>query len=153
MIFPQVKICSLDDLQIKIPLDRREVVFTNGCFDILHYGHMKYLEHAKSFGKILVVAVNSDDSVVRLKGNSRPINTLDIRMYQLACLEFVDFVTYFNEDTPFEIISKFKPGVLIKGGDYEVNDIVGHDIVKNTLTIDLVDGYSTTSLINKIKSM
>lgn len=152
MIIPQAKIKNIDDLLVALPLDKIGIVFTNGCFDILHYGHMKYLSVAKTLGNVLVVAVNDDDSVRRLKGPSRPLNSVAIRMYQLACLEFVDYVTYFSEDTPYEMISKLKPEVLVKGGDYRIPDIVGHDIVEQTRVIDLVNGYSTTDLINRIKT-
>lgn len=152
MINPQVKIHSLDDLQVRLPLDRSEVVFTNGCFDILHYGHLKYLLDARQLGKILIVAVNSDESVKRLKGDSRPVNPVGIRMYQLAALEFVDFVFQFPQETPFTVISKLKPGILVKGGDYEIHEIVGHDIVPKTISLPFVEGYSTTDLINKLKS-
>ena len=154
MITPQSKIKALDDLVVAFTRfsKRDDVVFTNGCFDILHYGHLKYLSAAKKLGKVLVVAVNSDDSVKRLKGNSRPINQLSVRMFQLACLEFVDYVTHFSEDTPFATIAKLNPGILVKGGDYMIHEIVGHELVANTQVINLVNGYSTSDLIRKIKS-
>jgi len=152
MIMPKNKIKSLDDLLVELPLTRVGIVFTNGCFDIIHYGHMKYLSVAKTYGNVLVVAVNDDDSVKRLKGDSRPINSLAIRLFQLACLECVDYVTYFGEDTPYEMISKLKPDVLVKGGDYTIPEIVGHDIVEQTFPIQLVNGYSTTDLIARLKA-
>lgn len=153
MIKPEIKIQLLDDLQVRLPLDRSEIVFTNGCFDILHYGHLKYLSDARALGNALIVAVNSDDSVRQLKGDSRPINPVGVRMYQLACLEFVDYVVQFYGETPYNIISKLKPGILVKGGDYEIKDIVGHTIVPKTVSLPFVDGYSTTGLIDKLKSL
>jgi len=154
MITPQSKIKALDDLVVAFNRFSKhdDIVFTNGCFDILHYGHLKYLYAAKKLGKILVVAVNSDDSVKRLKGKSRPINSLDVRMFQLACLEFVDYVTHFSEDTPISVITKLYPGILVKGGDYMIEEIVGHNVVANTQSIPLVNGFSTSDLIRKIKA-
>lgn len=131
-----------------------EVVFTNGCFDILHLGHVDYLEKAKEKGDKLILGLNSDDSVSRLKGESRPINKVEARARLLAALAFVDAVVTFGEDTPLELISYLKPDVLVKGKDYEVSNIVGADIVMENggkvETIDLVDGFSTTGIINKI---
>jgi rfaE bifunctional protein nucleotidyltransferase chain/domain len=133
----------------------QSVVFTNGCFDILHRGHLDYLSRAASFGNILVVGVNTDASVRRLKGESRPINNEQDRIFALASLLFVDAVCLFDEDTPAEIIEEVKPDVLAKGGDYTLDRIVG---AKETLArggqveiIPFLEGYSTTSLIEKIK--
>lgn len=132
-----------------------EVVFTNGCFDILHLGHIDYLEHARALGDKLVVGLNSDDSVRRLKGEGRPINPEFARARILAALSFVDMVVVFGEDTPLELISDLLPDVLVKGKDYEISNIVGADVViehgGKVLTIDLVDGYSTTNIVQKIK--
>lgn len=134
---------------------RRKIVFTNGCFDILHKGHVTYLNQARKLGTLLVVAMNEDDSVKRLKGSSRPVNQLADRMLTLAGLEAVDYVTWFGEDTPLEIIELLKPNVLVKGGDYEIKDIVGADEVMSwggsVKALPYVDGYSTTKLIQSLK--
>ncbi|MBL3654931.1 D-glycero-beta-D-manno-heptose 1-phosphate adenylyltransferase [Fulvivirga sediminis] len=132
-----------------------KVVFTNGCFDILHLGHVDYLEKAAELGDRLIVAINTDASVKRLKGEERPLNDEYARARLLASLSFVDAVTYFSQDTPLEVITEILPDILVKGSDYLTENIVGSDIViKNggvVKTIDLVDGYSTTGLVNKIK--
>ena len=129
---------------------KKKVVFTNGCFDLLHVGHARLLKKAKSLGDILVVAVNSDGSMRRLKGAGRPLVTEKSRAEVLAALACVDFVTVFNEDTPLETIAALKPDVLIKGGDYELSQIVGRGIVKKVVRFPLVKGISTTDLIRKI---
>ncbi|WP_343030503.1 D-glycero-beta-D-manno-heptose 1-phosphate adenylyltransferase [Fulvivirga aurantia] len=133
-----------------------KVVFTNGCFDILHLGHIDYLEKASQLGQRLVVALNTDNSVAKLKGPERPLNKEYARGRMLAALQFVDAVTYFSEDTPFNLIKSLKPDILVKGSDYLTENIVGADIViangGSVETIDLVEGYSTTSLIDKIKN-
>jgi rfaE bifunctional protein nucleotidyltransferase chain/domain len=133
-----------------------EVVFTNGCFDILHLGHVDYLEQARQLGDKLVVAVNADASVRRLKGSKRPIQGEEARSRMLSSLSFVDLVVIFQEDTPLEIISELLPDVLVKGNDYDISNIVGADIViengGSVKTIELVAGYSTTNIIEKIKS-
>jgi len=132
----------------------RKIAFTNGCFDILHYGHAKYLEDAKAHADILIVALNSDPSVKKLKGSKRPIFTLKDRMRVIAALESVDYVTYFKEKTPAEIIAYLKPHMVIKGGDYKVRDIVGNKIVKlyggSVKRVAYQKGYSVTSIIKKI---
>ncbi len=133
----------------------KKIVFTNGCFDILHRGHIAYLNDAREQGDLLVVGVNSDASVKRLKGDDRPINKEEDRKFMLENLKAVDFVFIFEEDTPYELISKIQPDVLVKGGDWKVEDIVGHDIVaKNggvTKSLRFENGYSTTDLINKVQ--
>ena len=128
----------------------KKVVFTNGCFDILHKGHVSYLNTAKSFGDVLIVGLNSDASVKRLKGEDRPINCEEDRAYILSALESVDYVVIFDEDTPYELISKVKPDVLVKGSDYEGKEIVGSDIAKETKLVTFIDGKSTSSTIDKI---
>ncbi len=132
------------------------VVFTNGCFDILHLGHVDYLEKASNFGDKLVIGLNSDRSVGILKGAGRPINDQQARSRVLAALEFVDLVTLFDEDTPYGLIDRSKPDVLVKGGDYRQQDIVGADaVVANgglIKTIPIVKGYSTSEIISKISS-
>jgi D-beta-D-heptose 7-phosphate kinase/D-beta-D-heptose 1-phosphate adenosyltransferase len=127
------------------------IVFTNGVFDILHTGHVQYLRQAKELGAVLVVGVNADESVRRLKGPTRPINRAEDRAELLAALEFVDFVTIFSEDTPYELIRLVRPDVLVKGGDYKVEDIVGREFAGETKTINFVNGYSTTSTIARMK--
>lgn len=142
----------LDRLRRKRP--DAVIVFTNGCFDILHLGHARYLKEARKLGDVLIVAVNSDASVKRLKGESRPINSEEVRMAMLAELDCVDYVIMFDEDTPYELIKAIEPDVLVKGGDYRPEDIVGYDIVKTrgglVTTIELVEGMSTTNIINAV---
>jgi D-beta-D-heptose 7-phosphate kinase / D-beta-D-heptose 1-phosphate adenosyltransferase len=130
----------------------KKIVFTNGCFDILHIGHIKYLEIAKSYGDILILGLNSDDSTQRLKGKNRPINTQDDRAYILASLEVVDYVVIFNEDTPLDLIKLIKPDVLVKGGDYESKKVVGEDIAKELRLVQFIDGKNTTKTIERIKN-
>ena len=133
----------------------RRVVFTNGCFDILHIGHISYLRRARKLGDILVIGVNSDASVKRIKGDSRPVNSLDERMEMLAAFDFVDYVIPFEEDTPEKLIKAIVPDILVKGGDYKLEDIVGADFVKKhggvVEVLPFVDGHSTSEIINKIQ--
>ncbi|WP_456449633.1 D-glycero-beta-D-manno-heptose-7-phosphate kinase [Hydrogenimonas sp.] len=135
----------------RLKSEGKKIVFTNGCFDILHLGHVKYLEKAKSFGDVLIVGVNSDDSVRRLKGPERPVNPEYDRAYLLAALDAVDFVTIFDEDTPYELIKVVEPDVLVKGGDYEGKEVVGSDIAKEVRLVDFVEGKSTTKTIEKMR--
>jgi rfaE bifunctional protein nucleotidyltransferase chain/domain len=131
-----------------------KIVFTNGCFDILHRGHVNYLSEAKKLGDLLIVGLNSDSSVKRLKGSSRPINGQEDRKYVLSHLRSVDFVEIFDEDTPLNLILKIMPKILVKGGDWKVDQIVGaKEVIKNggdVFSLNFVNGYSTTSMINKI---
>ncbi len=129
----------------------KRIVFTNGCFDILHVGHVKYLQEAKSFGDVLIVGLNSDASVRELKGPSRPVNTEDDRAYILAALESVDYVVKFGEETPYELIRMLKPDVLVKGGDYKGKEVVGTEFAGELKLVDFVEGKSTTSTIEKIQ--
>ena len=129
----------------------KKIVFTNGCFDILHVGHVKYLQEAKSFGDVLIVGLNSDASVRRLKGPTRPVNPVEDRAYLLAALEAVDFVVPFEEDTPYELIKMIEPDVLVKGGDYKGKQVVGTEFAKELRLVDFVDGKSTTKTIEKIQ--
>ncbi len=135
----------------------KKIVFTNGCFDILHYGHIHFLSMAKEEGDILIVGLNSDKSVTKLKGESRPINNEKSRSFLMASLDFVDRVCLFGEDTPKTLIDEIVPDILVKGGDYKVEEIVGFTTVtKNggkVIALDYVEGYSTTSLEEKIRSM
>lgn len=132
-----------------------EIVFTNGCFDILHLGHVDYLEKARHLGNKLVVGLNTDASVCRLKGPERPLQDEMSRARVMASLLFIDAVILFGENTPYELIAAVKPDILVKGDDYAIEDIVGHDIVQKNggtvKTITLVKGYSTTRIVNKIK--
>jgi rfaE bifunctional protein nucleotidyltransferase chain/domain len=132
-----------------------KVVFSNGCFDIVHLGHIDYLEKARALGDRLVIGVNTDNSVSRLKGPLRPVVNEYARARLLAALEFVDTVILFDEPTPKELIESLKPDILVKGSDYREDEVVGADFVKRNggevKLINLVDGYSTTSLIEKIK--
>jgi len=133
----------------------KKVVFSNGCFDILHRGHIEYLAKAASLGDNMVIGLNTDDSVRRLKGENRPVQDEVSRAQVMAALHFVDHVVLFDEDTPFELINFLKPDILVKGSDYKEDEIVGADIVKKNggkvHTIDLVAGYSTTSIIERSK--
>ena len=133
----------------------RKVVFTNGCFDILHLGHVDYLEKARALGDKLVLGLNTDDSVSRFKGPDRPIQDQNSRAHILASMQFIDLVVFFNEDTPKDLISELIPNVLVKGSDYLAENIVGADVVKKAggkvETIDFVPGYSTTRIVEKIK--
>lgn len=128
----------------------KKIVFTNGCFDILHLGHVKYLEVSKSFGDVLIVGLNSDDSVRRLKGENRPVNPEYDRAYLLAALEAVDYVVIFGEDTPYELIRIVRPDILVKGGDYAGKEVVGSDIAGEVRLVEFVEGKSTTKVIKKI---
>jgi len=129
----------------------QRVVFTNGCFDILHVGHVKYLQEAKSFGDILIVGLNSDASVRELKGPTRPVNTEDDRAYILAALDAVDYVVKFSDDTPHDLIRMIAPDVLVKGGDYQGKRVVGTEFAKVLKLVDFVDGKSTSKTIEKIQ--
>ena len=131
----------------------RKIVFTNGCFDILHLGHIKYLEIARDLGDVLILGLNSDKSVKRIKGENRPINNQNDRAYILASLEVVDYVVIFDEDTPINLISLIQPDILAKGGDYDGQKVVGQDIAKELKLINFIDGRSTTKTIEKIKSL
>ncbi len=132
----------------------QKIVFTNGCFDLIHTGHIRYLAKAKSFGDVLVVAVNSDASVRMIKGGKRPINAEADRMETLAALESVDFVTLFEEPDPYRVISELQPDVLVKGGDWPVEKIIGGDVVKarggRVVNVPYVEGASTSGIIEKI---
>ena len=151
------KIITTDNLALKVSQwkkNKMKVSFTNGCFDILHLGHLEILTKSKEFGDRLIVAVNSDESVRKLKGKERPINDFQTRSNMLASFSFVDYVVEFSDDTPKKLIQKIKPDFLIKGGDYKKKDIVGNDIVSSyggeTIIIPLIDGLSSTNTINKI---
>lgn len=133
----------------------QQVVFTNGCFDLLHRGHITYLAQARALGDCLVVGLNSDTSVRRLKGSSRPINSQDDRALLLAACSFIDYVILFEEDTPYTLIQQVMPNILVKGNDYALDQIVGADLViqngGSVQTIPFVEGYSSTRIIQKMK--
>jgi D-beta-D-heptose 7-phosphate kinase / D-beta-D-heptose 1-phosphate adenosyltransferase len=131
----------------------RKIVFTNGCFDILHVGHIKYLEAAKNLGDILIIGLNSDNSVRRIKGNNRPINNQNDRAYILASLEIIDYVVIFDKDTPIDLIKIIHPDILTKGGDYKNKKVIGENFAKELKIIDFFDGKSTTKTIKKIQSL
>ena len=145
---------QLDKLTFLWRFKNNKVIFTNGCFDLLHDGHLELLLKAKDLGGKLIVGLNSDASVKRLKGEKRPIKNQQSRALQLAALQAVDAVVIFEEDTPFELIQLIKPEILVKGGDYSEATIVGADIVKanggEVVVIPLVEGFSTTSLIQQM---
>ncbi|MFW5757047.1 MAG: D-glycero-beta-D-manno-heptose 1-phosphate adenylyltransferase [Bacteroidota bacterium] len=131
------------------------IVFTNGCFDMIHAGHIDYLSRASELGDILLIGLNTDDSVKRLKGEDRPVYDEMSRAMMLASFFFVSAVTFFSQDTPYELIKKVQPDVLVKGSDYKAEEIVGYDIVKEKkgkiITMDYLPGYSTSLLIKKIR--
>jgi rfaE bifunctional protein nucleotidyltransferase chain/domain len=133
---------------------RKKLVFTNGCFDVLHKGHIEYLAKASALGDYLIVGLNTDESVAKLKGPSRPYLDEGARSIILASLKFVHIVTLFNEETPYNLIRQVQPDVLVKGSDYKPEEIVGYDIVISSggkvITVDLTPGYSSTGILNKI---
>lgn len=152
----------LDRNKLKDTLDElrkegKKIAFTNGCFDILHVGHVRYLREAKRAGDILVLALNSDSSVRTIKGEERPLVSEQERAEVLAALEFVDYITIFSESTPLELINHLKPDVIIKGGDWAEDKIVGRDEVKkwggHVTIIPEVEGKSTTNIVEKIKKI
>ena len=135
--------------------DDKKAVFTNGCFDILHRGHVQYLQAARELGDVLIVGLNNDDSVRRLKGVNRPVNSEIDRAIVLSALQDVDHVVIFTEDTPYKLINTVKPDILVKGGDWKPEDIVGSDIVLQSggevLSLDFIKGYSTTKTIEEME--
>ncbi|MBI1802981.1 MAG: D-glycero-beta-D-manno-heptose 1-phosphate adenylyltransferase [Ignavibacteriae bacterium] len=149
-----VGIGELKDIREKLHREKKTVVFTNGCFDIIHRGHIEYLVKAKALGDVLVVGINTDASVRRIKGSKRPVVCEDDRAYIVANLTPVDYVCAFGEDTPLEIITVLRPDVLVKGADWNIDDIVGKDIVERSgghvATIDLIPNRSTSSIIEHI---
>ena len=146
-----------DNIEIinRIKDDRKKIVFTNGCFDLLHVGHIRYLAQAKRLGDFLIIGLNSDSSVKELKGEDRPINSFEDRATLLSAIESVDLVIMFEEQTPENLIKDIVPDILVKGGDYNIEDIVGYQTVMQNggqvKTLSFYDGYSSTNYINKIK--
>ncbi len=147
------KIISLPNLLKKLPALRRQgkkIAFTNGCFDLMHIGHVKYLEQAGKGNRVLIVGLNSDLSTRRIKGPSRPIIPQKSRSAVLAALESVDFVVIFNEETPYQLIAAVKPDILIKGADWKGKPVIGEDLVKKVELIKYIKGFSTTNIIEKV---
>ena len=151
------KLLSREALETKLAEWRsagETIVFTNGCFDILHRGHVEYLAQAADLGDKLIIGLNTDASVKRLKGESRPVNDEKSRALLLSALQFINAVVFFDEDTPYELIKQVQPDILVKGNDYKPEKIVGYDIVTakggKVLTIDLVEGFSTTNIIKRL---
>ena len=146
-----------DNIEIinRIKTERKKIVFTNGCFDLLHVGHIRYLAQAKKLGDFLIIGLNSDSSVKELKGEDRPINSFEDRATLLSAIESVDSVIMFEEQTPENLIKDIVPDILVKGGDYNIEDIVGYQTVMQNggqvKTLSFYDGYSSTNYINKIK--
>ena len=146
-----------DNIEIinRIKAERKKIVFTNGCFDLLHVGHIRYLAQAKKLGDFLIIGLNSDSSVKELKGEDRPINSFEDRATLLSAIESVDLVIMFEEQTPENLIKDIVPDILVKGGDYNIEDIVGYQtVIQNggqVKTLSFYDGYSSTNYINKIK--
>ena len=148
-----IKVLSLTSLLKKLPSLRRQgktIAFTNGCFDLMHIGHVKYLEKASRGNRILIVGLNSDKSINCIKGPNRPIVEQKSRAAVLAALESVDFVVIFNEDTPHKTIAAIKPDILIKGADWKGKSVAGEDLVKKVEFIKFIKGFSTTNIIEKI---
>ncbi len=152
-----VELSDAVSLREKWKLQGKRVVFTNGCFDLLHPGHVTYLEDARALGDVLVVGLNSDESIKRLKGENRPVNSLSDRAHMLSGLRSVDLVVPFSEDTPIHVIEALLPDVLVKGGDYQQDDIVGAREVREAggkvVVVPFLDGHSSTSLIGKIQKI
>lgn len=144
-------------LLAKLSQQGKRIVFTNGCFDIIHAGHVEYLKQSKKLGDVLVIGLNSDDSVRRLKGESRPVNNQSDRAVVLSELKSVDYVCVFEEDTPLELIQTLKPHIITKGGDYTVSEVVGGEFViangGEVVIIELVPGKSTTAAIKRLISV
>jgi len=134
----------------------KRIVFTNGCFDLLHRGHIYYLSRARELGDMLVVGLNSDASVTLLKGSGRPVNMVEARAEVLGALAFVDYIIVFEEETPLNLITRLEPDILVKGGDYKVEDIVGYRELSSwggrVQTIPLLEGYSSSSIIDRNKA-
>lgn len=156
MISLAQKLCSRDQVLERIRALPRPLVFTNGVFDVLHRGHVLYLERARAQGASMVVALNTDASARRLgKGPDRPLNSESDRAMVVAALESVSLVTWFDEDTPLELLTELKPNLLVKGGDYDMRKLAETGVVESyggrALSIPFIDGYSTTALVNKIK--
>ena len=143
---------ALSEIMRELKNEGKTIVFTNGCFDLIHVGHVRYLSEAKKMGDILVVGLNSDKSVSGIKPG-RPVDSEQERAEVLSALSMVDYVTLFSEDTPYELIREIRPDVLVKGADWNVEDIVGRDLVKDVRAIPFVKGVSTSAIIRKIQAL
>ena len=147
---------AIRKIAVRLRKEGKKIVFTNGCFDILHYGHVKYLEKCKKLGDILIVGLNSDLSVRKIKGKKRPVTKERERASILSALEFIDYVTIFDDATPKQLIETVSPHVLAKGGDWKKKEIVGSGYVKSlggrVITIPFVKGYSTTRILSRVKN-
>ncbi len=155
----KAKIFNIKDLSQIIKewrLNGDKIIFTNGCFDLIHLGHLEILARSADLGDKLIVGINSDMSIKKIKDDSRPIIQEDSRAKQLAAIEFVDAVILFNEDTPYDLISFINPDIITKGGDYKKNDVIGKELMNKkageVVIIPLTQGYSTTSILEKIKN-
>lgn len=153
-----MKLKTLNEIVVileKFRKNSKKIVFTNGCFDIIHSGHIQYLTEAKALGDILIIGLNSDCSIKKLKGPDRPIIDENNRALVLSALEIVDFVVIFDEETPYNLIKKIKPDILVKGGDWKISEIVGSDVVLNNggevRSLNFREGISTTRIIEKIR--
>ena len=153
-IYKDIDESALDVIQ-KWKKESKKIVFTNGCFDILHSGHIQYLNEAKKLGDKLILGLNSDDSVSRLKGPTRPIKSQECRADILAFMEVIDLVIIFNEETPYDLISSLVPDILVKGGDWKINEIVGSDIVLKhggeVKSLSFLEGHSSSKIIEKME--
>jgi rfaE bifunctional protein nucleotidyltransferase chain/domain len=157
MILKEIKRDTLSFHLARWRFEEKKIVFTNGVFDILHRGHIEYLAKAKEQGDILILGLNTDASVKRLKGDLRPVNDEKTRIIMLSALSFVDYIILFEEDTPLELIRQIRPAVLVKGNDYQKEEIVGYSLLQEyggeVITIPLTEGYSTTKFIQKIQNL
>ena len=142
--------CEIIKVVEKLKKENKKIVFTNGCFDLLHIGHVSLFQKAKTLGDVLIVAINSDASLAQLKGPKRPLVPQTDRTQILAALSCIDYVVVFNEQTPYELLSVLKPDILVKGGDYKMEDIIGKEFVKEVYRYPIVEGKSTTKLIKLI---
>jgi rfaE bifunctional protein nucleotidyltransferase chain/domain len=136
----------------KLKIENKIIVFTNGVFDIIHPGHIELLRSAKSFGDFLILALNTDSSVKKIKGDKRPIFSLNERIKILSSIVYVDLIVSFEEETPYEVIKFLKPDILVKGGDYRIEDVIGREFVKEVKIVPYLEGYSTTKIIERIKN-
>jgi D-beta-D-heptose 7-phosphate kinase/D-beta-D-heptose 1-phosphate adenosyltransferase len=150
MLCEQENVFNLYIKQIK--KNYKKVVFTNGCFDIIHLGHLELLKYSKSLGDYLIVGLNSDSSIKRLKGHERPINNVDYRSDFLSYLDFIDLIIIFDEDTPYSLLEKIRPKTLVKGSDYQIENIVGRDLVENIVLFEFKENISTSRIISNIQN-
>jgi len=143
---------EIKDIVLKLKKEKKTIVFTNGCFDLLHPGHIKILKKAKQLGDVLILGLNSDFSIKRLKGKSRPILNQNARLEILSAISYIDYIVLFNQTTPLNLIKMIKPDYLVKGGDYKEDEIVGREYAKKIVRVNLYKGYSTSKIIEKIKN-